>query len=513
MTITQEMAAVCCYFNPCHYQSRLRNYRAFRENVTRSGVELLTVELTFGDGEFELAGFPNTILLRGPDVMWQKERLLNIGLAELIRRGYSKLAWFDADIMFHEPRDWADRASRMLDHFPVVQLYDRVTRAQRDGRSVGSIPGSVIHHQQTGVLSNVPGAPGFAWAARSEVLQSVPLYDAAILGGGDSLIFFASYATAGPADLWERVAHVRTLRALSTPVVEHWLSWAARWGAVVRGQVHYVPQGITALYHGRLSNRRYLSRFEILRRHGFDPAHDVVGARGEPWRWATDKPPRRALSQIAIECFLQQTHPQRQLVIVNHSDEPFGLDDRRIKELLVQRPPTLGELRNIGLDAADGDLIVTWDDDDWHAPERIAVQVDGWRATGGAVILGCYLACDVLTGEAYVRSCRHYSCGGCCGVILFPRTDFRYPPLDKGEDTEFAKSFAGIGRLTVLENDPLLYFRTYHGTNTWSRNLIMTRIPGRSRELSAGERAKMREIIDLYVAAGALRSNPMSASA
>jgi len=38
------------------------------------------------DKEFELAEFPDTIQLRGPDAMWQKERLLNIGLAELIRR-------------------------------------------------------------------------------------------------------------------------------------------------------------------------------------------------------------------------------------------------------------------------------------------------------------------------------------------------------------------------------------------------------------------------------------------
>ena len=90
-------------------------------------------------------------------------------------------------------------------------------------------------------------------------------------------------------------------------------------------------------------------------------------------------PGRRALSQVAIECFFRQTYPDRQLVIVNHSEEPFGLEDPRVKEVVVRRPPTLGELRNIGLDAADGELLITWDDDDWHHPCRMEKQAAVWN--------------------------------------------------------------------------------------------------------------------------------------
>src|SRR4029077_11544726 len=39
------------------------------------------------------------------------------------------------------------------------------------------------------------------------------------------------------------------------------------------------------------------------------------------------------------------------------------------------RGVSLGMLRNAGVKAADGDIIVHFDDDDWHAPDRVERQV------------------------------------------------------------------------------------------------------------------------------------------
>jgi glycosyltransferase involved in cell wall biosynthesis len=214
------------------------------------------------------------------------------------------------------------------------------------------------------------------------------------------------------------------------------------------------------------------------------------------------------MSQVAIDCFFQQTYPDRQLVIVNHSGEPFQLHDPRVKELLVERPPTLGELRNIGLEAADGDLVITWDDDDWHSPMRMEVQVAAWKATKRPNVLSCYVTCDVRTGDAFVRSCRNFECRGCCGLILFPRTGCRYPALNTGEDTALAKIFLKAGDLTVLDDNPMLYFRTCHGANTWPHEFIMTNPRRRGGELTTAQRAWVKQILELYVKAGALPSNP-----
>ena len=79
------------------YQRRLANYRSFREHLA---VPLITVELSYGAG-FDLREGEADVLiqLRGRDVMWQKERLLNVGLGAL-PSACSKVVWLDCDIIF-----------------------------------------------------------------------------------------------------------------------------------------------------------------------------------------------------------------------------------------------------------------------------------------------------------------------------------------------------------------------------------------------------------------------------
>src|SRR5262245_59277853 len=95
--------AISSYYNPQGYWRRQQNYRLFRQHLT---VPLLTVELTF-DGRFELSGDDADLMVRctGGDVMWQKERLLNIALARL-PTNCEHVAWIDCDVVF-ERKNWA----------------------------------------------------------------------------------------------------------------------------------------------------------------------------------------------------------------------------------------------------------------------------------------------------------------------------------------------------------------------------------------------------------------------
>ncbi len=114
------LAAVTCFFNPAGYQRIQDNYILFRENL--SGVDLFTIELSF-NGEFII---PDAVQIHGTDknVMWQKERLLNI-LIEQLPEKYDKVAWLDADLLF-ENENWAEQADKLLDTVPIVQLFDKV---------------------------------------------------------------------------------------------------------------------------------------------------------------------------------------------------------------------------------------------------------------------------------------------------------------------------------------------------------------------------------------------------
>lgn len=196
-------------------------------------------------------------------------------------------------------------------------------------------------------------------------------------------------------------------------------------------------------------------------------------------------------------------------MIVNHSDEPFALSDPRVKEVMVERPETLGELRNMALDAADGELVITWDDDDWFDPRRMEIQADAWRRTGKANVLTCYTTCDLQTGEAFVRGCCYYVGGGCSSTVLFPRGAARYLHLERHEDGNLTKDLHAAGMLGTVDNwnQPLLYARTFHGANIWSRDFILKAGRRESRELTDRERAGLREVLGVYARHGALATD------
>ncbi len=95
--------------------------------MERSGVPLFIGECAFGDervraGAVEL-GVPVPL---PPDVMWQKERLLNLTIDRVPDR-YTKIAWVDADVLFTNP-SWIVEASERLDEVPVIQPFSHAVR-------------------------------------------------------------------------------------------------------------------------------------------------------------------------------------------------------------------------------------------------------------------------------------------------------------------------------------------------------------------------------------------------
>ncbi len=121
MNRTSDLWAITSYFNPFQSERRRQNYREFRRHL---GVPLVAVELSF-DGDFELVATDAEILvqMRGRDVLWQKERLLNIALTALPSE-CRKVAWVDCDVVFAR-NDWSTETSRRLDEFTVIQPFER----------------------------------------------------------------------------------------------------------------------------------------------------------------------------------------------------------------------------------------------------------------------------------------------------------------------------------------------------------------------------------------------------
>ena len=285
--------AITAYFNPAGYTRRLKNYRLFRQHVT---APLVTVELSF-DGHFELATGDAEILvqLHGGDVMWQKERLLNLALQRL-PSACDTVAWLDCDVIF-ERDDWAAQAHRALEKDALVQLFeerhDLPPDADLDTLSSWSATPtalSVMYRLATGhvgpealrgneLIIRFRCCIGLAWAIRRDVLEAHRLYDATIVGSGDKANVLAALAMPETAVLG---LEMNSRRA------EHYLAWARPFAATVQRRVGHIPGRIFHLWHGDLTDRGYTRRQALLA--DFDPFTDIALDAQGSWRWSSHKP-------------------------------------------------------------------------------------------------------------------------------------------------------------------------------------------------------------------------------
>lgn len=92
---------------------------------------------------------------------------------------------------------------------------------------------------------------------------------------------------------------------------------------------------------------------------------------------AYDLPRRQTILEEAVESFLRQTYPLKELLIV--VDTPglvIECDAPGVRVLHVAPCPTLGDKYNAGVNAARGTLICSWDDDDISLPWRMTLSVE-----------------------------------------------------------------------------------------------------------------------------------------
>jgi glycosyltransferase involved in cell wall biosynthesis len=177
-------------------------------------------------------------------------------------------------------------------------------------------------------------------------------------------------------------------------------------------------------------------------------------------------PGRRQLARAALTSFLAQTYREKEMLIIN-TGEPLRPPEPYIREIcLEQGALTLGDLRNLGIEEARGAWVIQWDDDDWHHPERITVQME-FAGHDAACVLGSQIRCSLVKQYAFVRRREE----GIEGTILHPRsTSIRYPSLAKREDTAFYRAFP---EKVIIFDRPELYVRFYHGNNTWDEKHLM----------------------------------------
>ena len=177
----------------------------------------------------------------------------------------------------------------------------------------------------------------------------------------------------------------------------------------------------------------------------------------------------------AIENFLYQTYPNKELVIVYDEDDidtiSFlkNIKNKNIRKIKNKdQKQRLGSLRNLGIKKATGDYVIQWDDDDEYNPDRMKVQYEYIKKKGGnkACVLKNWYIYDNQTDTQYLSYSYPWE-----GSIMAPKKliqKYPYPDLPMGEDTYVKNALLDNDELFMIDR-PDLYIYHLHYNNTWDR--------------------------------------------
>jgi len=197
------------------------------------------------------------------EVLWQQERLLNLGFAE-VPPGAEFIAWVSPGASLDDPA-WMRRAvERLLAGTRVVQLFDQVEPAAPG-------PAACPHCQPAGA---------FGWATHAGRLREHGLYDRSLTGDNAILIAHAFAGQPISGCVTRRLGH-------GTLAHRDYQAWAALVPgdrmAALPGSVVRVPAEVR---RNRVHNEGRL----VARRSRFDPAVDLELNSDGAWRFRAGRP-------------------------------------------------------------------------------------------------------------------------------------------------------------------------------------------------------------------------------
>lgn len=275
--------------NPLRFKTPDRIFHKWAQHMLDSGVHLTVVECQYGERPFtcDIPGV-NHIRTRANSLVWEKERLLNIGIASL-PDDWRNVAWIDSDVFFRRP-DWAQETEEALQLFDVVQPWtncydlgpnDEHMQLHTSFCSLWMEGQPIMQGPQAHRSPYKFAHPGYAWAATRQALTAVGgLIDTAALGSGDHHMALALIGRANES----------YPTAISDGYKRHILRWQDRAARSINGNIGAIAGSIEHHFHGAKSNRAYESRWDILVRNQFDPDTDLIRNPWQVWELAGNKP-------------------------------------------------------------------------------------------------------------------------------------------------------------------------------------------------------------------------------
>lgn len=282
----EKLNIITVVFNPFRFKSRYTLYNQFEEYISKFDVNLITVEIAFGERPFEVT-VPNNInhvQLRTNCELWHKERALNIGLQRLTANtpDWKYVAWMDCDIQF-ACTDWDTETVQLLQHYAVLQMFSQATllgpthcaMSKHDSIMVtyekfGNIGGNKTYcggGNNPGINAGWSGHPGLAWAFRRFELEHVNGWLDICINGSADLHMAGCYAGTG---------HVALHKSCSKGYQDRIMQYQALCETYIRRNIGFMPGLVMHYWHGKTGTRGYDKRWKLNVKYNFDPNTDLV---------------------------------------------------------------------------------------------------------------------------------------------------------------------------------------------------------------------------------------------
>lgn len=294
-----ELHVIAVVHNPLRFKSRHRLFGEFVTRMKQAGVTLHIIEAAFGDRWHDHVepGVDRHVLLVQNQELWVKESMISIGFSRL-PDDWKYAAWIDGDVSFAR-LDWAEETIHQLQHYRIVQMFQTAADLGPEGEIMqvfngfgyskaaglpellnGSDAKRAPHEHCADYYYDgncppcIPGQPGqgkfwhpgFAWAIRRDTFDNLGgMIDWSILGSADHMMALA----------W--IGKVN--RAVPSGMHPNFLRYAQIYQELsdehVRGDIGYVPGTLLHWFHGKKRDRRYVDRWEILKKWQYDPERDI----------------------------------------------------------------------------------------------------------------------------------------------------------------------------------------------------------------------------------------------
>lgn len=299
----RRVAVLVPFFNVHSSKVMVDNFNNFKRGIKE---DMFVIEVAFGDSPFLIDDSADFIRIRGTrqNLMWQKERMLNIALSKLPPE-YTDIAWLDADVLF-DNKNWVEEMQDALEKFCFVQLFETARWLNKDGS-----PDIMFHTMVdqgknlfssgfTGEAQDNGFHPGFAWAARREVLEDTGWFDSHICGNGDSFIY---YAIAGHLLAGNYLMVKNKLMGFNYSFLK-FRNKIIKAGAA--GSISNISGNIRHMYHGSFNDRDYAGRQKFMIDAQFDPVEDLEIDGNGLYKWVNKNENVATLSSNLTDYFKQR---------------------------------------------------------------------------------------------------------------------------------------------------------------------------------------------------------------